>query len=432
MRLSFNAALLTIAICVAACSVVLPMPGHAAESAAGKSTTGLRISNGTGLDGTGLDGTAFDGAALAGTVPAVGQWTPGKKTIKLARRETRKKRHKKRYNKRKLGRAQGRDLLANVKSWGYQLQGATAANVANSNFDAIVIDYARAGSAGGTYSSREMRRMKRKPDGSRRVVLAYISIGEAEDYRFYWRRGWVEKLKLAPKSRWESGVGQQVSTEPRFMRVPKLTAPTWLGRENLDWAGNFAVRFWDPDWQKIIFGSRGAYLERIIRAGFDGIYIDRVDAYYGVQYGRPRAANEMAKFVIALAKHARKLKPGFLIIPQNAEELLLKRNYLAAIDGIAKEDLFYGSDGDGQSNSWGLTRNSLDWLGETRKRKLPVFVVEYLKDPKQVAEAKRKIEAQGFISYFGPRSLDRLVRLEDLQLPPGSSQNGVTRRVDRE
>ena len=54
----------------------------------------------------------------------------------------------------------------------------------------------------------------------------------------------------------------------------------------------------------------------------------------------------MVAFVTALAAHGRALKPGLLIVPQNAEELLDDAAYRALIDGIAKEDLLFG---DGRS-----------------------------------------------------------------------------------
>ena len=45
----------------------------------------------------------------------------------------------------------------------------------------------------GIFTPADLAKMKRKPDGSRRYVLAYISIGEAETYRYYWNeRGWPD------------------------------------------------------------------------------------------------------------------------------------------------------------------------------------------------------------------------------------------------
>ncbi len=50
----------------------------------------------------------------------------------------------------------------------------------------------------------------------------------------------------------------------------------------------------------------------------------------------------MIAFVTKLAAHARGRKPGFLVVPQNGEELLTDAGYRAVIDGIGKEDILYG------------------------------------------------------------------------------------------
>jgi len=39
------------------------------------------------------------------------------------------------------------------------------------------------------------------------------------------------------------------------------------------------VKYWDKEWQQIIYGTPGAYLDRILKAGFDGVYLDLVDAF---------------------------------------------------------------------------------------------------------------------------------------------------------
>ena len=33
------------------------------------------------------------------------------------------------------------------------------------------------------------------------------------------------------------------------------------------------------NWQAVIFGDNDAYLNRILAAGFDGVYLDIIDAY---------------------------------------------------------------------------------------------------------------------------------------------------------
>ncbi|MEZ4650894.1 MAG: endo alpha-1,4 polygalactosaminidase [Candidatus Eisenbacteria bacterium] len=142
---------------------------------------------------------------------------------------------------------QARDV--SVAAFAYQLQNVDLAEVAaNSTFDLIVIDYSADGSESGEWKVGEIASVQ----SSGKKVLAYISIGEAEDYRYYWDPTWA--------------------TNP----------PSWLGPENPDWAGNYKVRFWDPGWRAIVFD----YLDRIVAQGFDGIYMDIIDAYYWVRVSR--------------------------------------------------------------------------------------------------------------------------------------------------
>ena len=100
------------------------------------------------------------------------------------------------------------------------------------------------------FTWREVKALKRKPCGGNRFVLAYLSIGEAEDYRPYWNPSWK--------------------------RIP----PPWLEKENEDWPGNYKVRYWMEEWQKILLGGEGSCLDRIVEAGFDGVVLDIIDAFY--------------------------------------------------------------------------------------------------------------------------------------------------------
>ncbi|WP_346353111.1 endo alpha-1,4 polygalactosaminidase [Azotosporobacter soli] len=95
----------------------------------------------------------------------------------------------------------------------------------------------------------EVRSLKRKPQGGQRLVLAYLSIAEAEDYRPYWQKDW------------------------------KQSPPAWLVAANPDWVGNFKVRYWQSGWQQLLFGSRNAQLDRILSTDFDGAMLDVVDGY---------------------------------------------------------------------------------------------------------------------------------------------------------
>jgi cysteinyl-tRNA synthetase len=280
-------------------------------------------------------------------------------------------------------------LLAEAKSWGYQLQKVEPDEIAACPYDMVVIDYSRDGSDELAFTREEVARMQRKPDGSRRIVLSYLSIGEAETYRSYWRWYWG----------WFFG----------------LLAPSWRGGQNTEWRGNYAVRYWMDDWQDIIFKGQNSYLDRIIKAGFDGAYLDKVDEYEEKRIARTNgnARADMIALVKAVAAHARAREPGFLIVPQNGEELLADQSYRASIDGIGKEDLVFGETRTGRTNSPEEIRTKLEYLQLLRRDGKLVFAVEYLDSPEQIARARAQLVAYGFVPYFADRALDNL-RIGDL------------------
>lgn len=305
--------------------------------------------------------------------------------------------------------------LAGVRSWGYQLQNVDPAAIANSPFDLVVVDFSKDGTEAARFTPEDIRAMQRKPDGSRRHVLAYMSIGEAEEYRFYWDDKWVEAAPLMPVVGPPAGVASTPPAaavaigQPKTVRIPRLFAPSWLGRENPRWPGNFLVRYWYDDWQNLIMHHSDSYLSRVIAAGFDGAYLDRIDAFYETKLDTRFAIEKMVDFVVEFAEIARQRKAGFVIVPQNAEELLKEPRYLAAIDGVAKEDLAFGLNDDGKPNDLDKIARGADKLRIARDAGLPVLVVEYLSEAEQMTVADTLLGSFGFVPYFAPRKLDALV-----------------------
>jgi cysteinyl-tRNA synthetase len=116
------------------------------------------------------------------------------------------------------------------------------------NYDLVVMDlYFRNRTE---FTTSEINQIRNKANGGKRLVFSYVSIGEAEDYRYYWQPNW--------------------STAP----------PSWLDAENPNWPGNYKVRYWEPEWQQIIYGNDTSYVKKIINSGFDGVYLDLVDAFW--------------------------------------------------------------------------------------------------------------------------------------------------------
>ncbi len=129
----------------------------------------------------------------------------------------------------------------------YSSKNNVVEDVANSYYDLVLIDLFY--NDGTQFSNLDIAKMKTKPNGEKRLVYCYMSIGEAEDYRFYWNEEW----------------------NPKNL--------DWLDKENKNWPGNYKVKYWNKDWQTIIFGLPESYLDKIIVTGYDGVYLDIIDAF---------------------------------------------------------------------------------------------------------------------------------------------------------
>ena len=265
-----------------------------------------------------------------------------------------------------------------VKSWGYQLQHPKPHQIAASPFDLVVIDYSRDGCNYGRFTPKEVAKMKKKADGGRRLVVAYMSIGEAEPYRFYWKKGW------------------------------KPGNPSWLLTPNPRWPDNYRVKFWNPEWQEIIYGREGSYLDQIIEAGFDGVYLDIVDGYEAFMKKRPKAKKEMKNFIRDLAAYARMVKgdSDFGVFPQNAPELLDDKKYLKLITGLGKEEVyFFDTDDKTEEEDRKWDEGLLDKVKKAGKL---VLTVDYAHEEENIKETIKRARKKGYIPYVTDVELDSL------------------------
>ena len=257
----------------------------------------------------------------------------------------------------------------------YQLQNTSFATLSAQSFRAAVIDMDESG-----LSASQVQTLQ----GQGKTLFTYLSIGEAEDYRDYWTDG-----------NWDQN-------KPSFV----------LG-ENPDWAGNFSVKFWDPAWKSIMFER----VDEAIALGYDGMYLDIVDAYEVAQvraaYSGSDIRQEMIAFVIALSEYAKAIDPNFKVIPQNAVGLLASNEsnphvpntaYLNAIDGVGVEDLWYN---DNNTSSW--TSGDLEFLQNAINADKFVLATSYpTQDAKQEAFVTNALNA-GFVPFVADRDLTGVI-----------------------
>jgi cysteinyl-tRNA synthetase len=267
-----------------------------------------------------------------------------------------------------------RDWLA-VNDYIIQLQRPRADRLGRTAYDLVISDISLAG------NSPEQIAALRHSEGEPKLVVAYMSIGQAAKFQYYWQPEW--------------GDGNR---------------PDWIDAPDGVWAGDFWVHYWETAWQEIILTGNDAYIDRIIDMGFDGVLLDRVDAAtYYEELGRDSAYQEMADFVVAIADHARERSPGFGVFTINGEDIGMRYpDYLEVVTGVLVEDLYYGYPRDHEPSPADWTTRREDMLDQWVANDKLVLTVDYTLRPEQIDDAYARSAARGYIPYCSDRGLSRL------------------------
>jgi len=318
--------------------------------------------------------------------------------------------------------------LADVNYWGYQIQGISETGAVDtlvaSRYDMLVVEPTRTdwSSDDKYFDTKTMvSRLKNSKahDGTHhKLVIAYIDIGEAEDWRWYWT--WSQN--------WDC-VGDPPADWPSYI----------LACDPDGWTGNYPLAYWDPAWKDIIiYGqNQGSHPDRdytsvideAINDGFDGIYLDWVEAFEdsavisAANAAGKNPAVEMINFIDEMRTYATARNPNFLIIQQNATALANGHPELfTKIDAIAQEGIWFEGDA---TDNWNDpdghdrivdatdTQEYIGYLDQYLAAGVPVFNCEYALT--YAGTAYSRSSTKGYIAYASRRSLSKLTTTP----PPG-------------
>ncbi len=304
--------------------------------------------------------------------------------------------------------------LSDVQFWAYQIQklNTTGAvkKIVNSQFDMVVVEPTRTDKETSNFNTKRMVRRIKNSDGSvdgvRKRVVAYVDIGEAEDWRWYWEDDWV-----AP-------------TEDQYGDPDFLITPDPDG-----WSGNYPVAYWRDEWKDIMIYGKESMLNKVLNDTFDGIYMDWIEAYddpdvqVAAEQDGVDAQEEMIAFIREIKKYARKRDSDFLLIAQNGAEIVQGHpEYLKVIDGIAQENISYRGKADvpWRSPKSGNIKNKWKkWdrmaLKPYKNAGLPVFTVDYATKKKKIRKAYQYALRHEYIPFVSRTPLSRLPK----NRPPG-------------
>lgn len=314
--------------------------------------------------------------------------------------------------------------LREVTHWLYlidtDLDPETVDHILTSAYDMVVVDFIPSEKGNTDYPMTDVVARLHCAE-TPKLVLAYIDIAQAEDFRTYWQSGWT--------------VGD----------------PEWITGDDPDgWEGDYPVAFWHDEWQDIWLGDRG-YLQAILAAGFDGVYLDWVEAFSdedivdAAERDGVDPRQKMIAWIGDIARATRALNSGFIVIAQNAAELVTSEEYVAIIDGIAQEHVWFDggaddeppgdcplprTDADVDTRAYqeglsaacrhqyddfpdGTLHVSSEWylrqLERARQKGLVVLTVDYALDPDNVSWIHHTSRSFGFVPFVGRRALDQYV-----------------------
>jgi cysteinyl-tRNA synthetase len=233
-----------------------------------------------------------------------------------------------------------------------------------------------------------------------RVVLAYLDIGEAGTSNSYWQSSW--KTPTATHR-----------GNPSFLVEP----------DPYGWNGTYPVAYWSRAWQRLFLGPNGI-VKRIMRAGFDGVFLDWVGAYETpavaalAHHDGVEPAQAMVTFISRIRAAARSVDRRADVIGLNASELAkADPKYLTVIDGLAAEDVWFS----GTPNSpWGdpaggdipadpqSTVDSIANFQAFQDAGKPVFTIDYALDSDDADYAYTQSSDLGFVPLVTQISLAQL------------------------
>lgn len=254
-------------------------------------------------------------------------------------------------------------LKERITSFIYQLQHVEFEELLSQNVSLIVVEPEE-------LDETQVAALK----NSNKIVLSYLSIGEAEKWRDYWQDKW------------------------------DANQPSWVG-ENQSGEQSPVVKYWEQEWQELTFSR----MDEIVLLGFDGFVLDTVSTGYHYWekkgYDKTFTRNEMAEFVKRISARAKNTSK--LVFVNNAGSLLDKEGYLDAIDGMTSEEAFYYDD---EPASW--SGGDVALLDKVIAAGKPVLAIDYSTKKELQCDFIKKAKEHGFVPFVTTKGLDTIMQIE--------------------
>jgi len=201
------------------------------------------------------------------------------------------------------------------------------------------------------------------------LVLGYVNAGYAEEWRSYW---------------------------PSLVEEGVVHGPS-------GYEGEYLVEYWSPAWRRALLGE----IQRLAAMGFDGVYLDNLDAATLLAEEQPRWLQgrdpraEMARLVCWAKDAAR--SHGVPVVYGNigvAVDMLYMGELLGCLDGVLREELWTPWPGDTLTPV--ETLEALDALSYAHSRGLTVVVADPAASPEDAERLCIRAWSRGWLPVPQP------------------------------
>lgn len=179
-------------------------------------------------------------------------------------------------------------------------------------------------------------------------LVGYLSVGEAEEYRWYW---------------------------------PRVRGKEFLVEKNETWKGDYRVDIRSHEWQQLLLEE---VIPRILQQGYEGLFLDTIDTAPYLEGKDPLRYRGSTKALVQFIKDLRRKFPTLLIYPNNGLEML--GEYATDVNGVFVEDLYTHYDFVSKKTLQTqpeITHDKESLLDQFRTRyQKPVMTILYEKEPK--------------------------------------------------
>lgn len=210
------------------------------------------------------------------------------------------------------------------------------------------------------------------------ILIAYLSVGEAEDYREYWKR---------------------------------IAGKEWVLNENPNWEGNYYVDIRNDEWHRLVLEE---IVPNIMEKGFDGLMLDTLDTVDILSGNSAKDFQGANEAMIELVREIHEKYPKLYLISNNGFSIL--EEIAPYLSGILVEDIHMMIDFE-KNNYKKVPEQDRNYKinllkGIASGHNLSVFNIDYAPqgDRKLINKCIRKSRQLGYKPYVAERDLNKIYK----------------------